>query len=279
MNTNQQKVLKYYQSIESRFGYENVTGEIKHFGYYPKNRKNITEKKAQMLMTDLVAKNLKLKPNQLVLDAGCGYGVVSCYLAEKYGANLFGIDINKYEIGKARERAKNMGLSKKVHFEVTDYTQTNFPKNHFDSIFTLETLSHSPDLEKTLKGFLRILKTGGKVTFFEYTLTPDKDFSPWELKMLNIGIEGTAALGLKEFEHDKFPQYLKNIGFKNVKEQNITKNMLPSIGRLKRLATAPYFFIKLFGLQKYFVNATIAVEWYKLWKKGLVRYCIFTAEK
>jgi len=279
MNTNQQKVLKYYQSIESRLGYENITGEIKHFGYYPNSQKSITEKKAQMLMTDLVAKNLKLKPGQFVLDAGCGYGIVSCYLAQKYKVNVVGIDLNKYEIGKARKRADELNINEKVQFEIMDYTQLKFPKDKFDAIFTLETLSHSPDLKKTLKGFLNVLEAKGRITLFEYTLAPEKNFNPWELKMLNIGIEGTAALGLPEFKHDLFPQYLKKIGFRNVNEQNITKNMLPSIGRLKRLATIPYFFIKLFRLQKYFVNTTIAVEWYGLWKEGLVRYCIFTAEK
>lgn len=265
--------------MESRLGYENITGEIKHFGYYPSNQKDITEKEAQMLMTDLVAKNLKLKPGQFVLDAGCGYGIVSCYLAQKYKVNVVGIDLNKYEIEKARKRADELNINEKVQFEIMDYTQLKFPKNKFDAIFTLETLSHSSDLRKTLKGFLNALKINGRIALFEYTLAPDCAFNPWELKMLNIGIEGTAALGLREFKHDQFSQYLKRIGFVNIKEQNITKNMLPSIGRLKRLANIPYFFIKLFGLQKYFVNTTVAFEWYELCKKELIRYCIFTAEK
>jgi cyclopropane fatty-acyl-phospholipid synthase-like methyltransferase len=37
------------------------------------------------LLQDLVAKNLELQENQIVLDAGCGQGVVSTYLAKKYG--------------------------------------------------------------------------------------------------------------------------------------------------------------------------------------------------
>lgn len=279
MNINQKKVLSYYSSTESKLGYKYITGETKHFGYYPKDNSDISEQKAQQLMSDLVAKNLELKPNQVVLDAGCGYGVVACYLAKRYKANIVGIDLNNYEIKRAIHRASRMQLQEKVQFEKMDYSQTNFPKNHFDSIFTLETLSHAFNLSITLKGFLGILKPKGKIALFEYTLAPEKDFSPWELKMLSLGIEGTAALGLREFQHNQFTNYLKGIGFINIKEQNITQNILPSLRRLRRIALLPYLFVKLFALQKYFINMTIAVEWYELIKKGLIRYCIFTAEK
>ncbi|OGE31963.1 hypothetical protein A2631_02480 [Candidatus Daviesbacteria bacterium RIFCSPHIGHO2_01_FULL_44_29] len=279
MNINQKKVLGYYKSLESKLGYEYITKKVKHFGYYPEGQRNISEHEAQQLMSDLVAKYLRLKPNQMVLDAGCGYGVVACYLAEKSKVNIVGLDLNSYEIGKARGRARKLNLEGRVKFEIMDYSRTSFTKNTFDAIFTLETLSHAAELKKTLRQFLNILKPNGKVVFFEYTLAPEKDFTSRELEMLNLGIEGTAALGLKEFKHDQFGSYLKKIGFKNIKERNITKNMLPSLQRLRRIALLPYFLIKLFNLQRYFVNTTIAVEWYELMKKGLIRYCIFTAEK
>ena len=271
--------MGYYKSLESKLGYEYITKKVKHFGYYPEGQRNISEHEAQQLMSDLVAKYLRLKPNQMVLDAGCGYGVVACYLAEKSKVNIVGLDLNSYEIGKARGRARKLNLEGRVKFEIMDYSRTSFTKNTFDAIFTLETLSHAAELKKTLRQFLNILKPNGKVVFFEYTLAPEKDFTSRELEMLNLGIEGTAALGLKEFKHDQFGSYLKKIGFKNIKERNITKNMLPSLQRLRRIALLPYFLIKLFNLQRYFVNTTIAVEWYELMKKGLIRYCIFTAEK
>lgn len=279
MNLYQIKVLNYYKNLESKLGYTYITGQIKHFGYYPSKQATISEKKAQTLMSDLVAKYLELKPYQKVLDAGCGYGIVACYLAQKYKTSVVGIDLNEYEIQKARERAQNLRLSERVRFEVMDYSENNFSSNSFDSIFTLETLSHAANLKKTLKHFIKILKPQGKIALFEYTLAPQVRFNHWELKMLNLGIEGTAALGLREFKHDDFPRYLKEVGFKNATEINITANMLPSLKRLKKIAQIPYFFIKLLSLQKYFVNTTVAVEWYELMKKDLIRYSIFTANK
>jgi len=279
MDKYQKKVLNYYNSIESKLGYKYLTQKAKHFGYYLNGKANISESKARELMEDLVAKNLSLTSSNLVLDAGCGYGVIACNLAKKHKVQIIGIDINSFEISKAQKRAKQVGVANKVKFKVMDYTKTNFPNNHFNAIYTMETLSHAANLNKALTELLRILKPGGKLALFEYTLAPDKDFSPWEIKMLNLGIKGTAALGLKQFRHNKFPTLLSSIGFTNTKEQNITKNFLPSIHRLEKLAYRPYSLIKLLKLQKFFINTTIAVEWYKLAKKGLIRYCIFTAQK
>jgi SAM-dependent methyltransferase len=160
-----------------------------------------------------------------------------------------------------------------------DYSATNFPDNYFDAIYTTETLSHSPDIRKTLKEFFRILKPDGKVAFFEYTLAPDEKFSDWERKMLDVVVEGSAMMGLKNFRHDQFTEVIKKAGFENVNEQNITENIRPSFYRLHKLSVWPYKFVKLFGLQKFFINTTAGYEYYKMANKGLFRYCVFTGNK
>jgi len=272
-----QKVLRYYKRLESKWGYQFITWKTKHFGYYPGGKANISEKEAQRNTQDQVAKNLKLNGGERVLDAGCGYGTTACYLVKKYHVKVVGIDINTYEIKYARKLAKKENIDDKVKFGVQDYSHTNFPNKSFDRVFTLETLSHSPNVKKTLREFYRVLKPGGKIALFEYTLAPDSKFSREDMEKLDRGIAGTAALGLKEFRHDMFPKILTGIGFKNVREENITKQFHPSLIRLKNIAVIPYFFINHLKLQKYFVNTSLAVEWDNLVNKGLIRYCIFTA--
>jgi len=279
MNTNQQKVVKYYTNPETKLGFDYVLWGSKHFGFYPTGKADIPEKEAQILHQDLVAKNLDLKENQTVLDAGCGQGVVSTYLAKKFGSKIFGITLVPFEVERAQERAKSLGVQGKTKYQVMDYSSTNFPDNYFDAIYTTETLSHSPDISKTLKEFFRILKPGGKIALFEYTLAPDEKFSSWEMKMLDVVIEGSAMMGLKDFRHDKFPGVINGVGFENVNEQNITENIRPSFYRLHKLSRLPYKFIKLLGLQKFFINTTAGYEYYKMADKGLFRYCIFTGNK
>ena len=279
MNTNQQKVVKYYTNPETKLGFDYVLWGSKHFGFYPNGKADISEKEAQILHQDLVAKNLDLKENHIVLDAGCGQGVVSTYLAKKIGSKIFGITLVPFEVERAQERAKNLGIQDKTNYQVLDYSATNFPNNYFDAIYTTETLSHSPDIKKTLKEFLRILKPSGKIALFEYTLTSDEKFSTWEKKMLDVVIEGSAMMGLKDFRHDQFTGVIKNVGFENVKEQNITENIRPSFYRLHKISVWPCKFVKLFGLQKFFINTTAGYEYYKMADKGLFRYCIFTGNK
>lgn len=279
MNASQQKVIKYYTHPETKFGFDYVLWGSKHFGFYPTGKADISEKEAQILHQDLVAKNLGLKEGQSILDAGCGQGVVSTYLAKKYGAKICGIAIVPFEVKRAKARAKKEGVSDNTHYQVMDYSATTFPDNHFDSIYTTETLSHSPDIQKTLKELFRVLKPGGKIALFEYTLAPDEEFSPWEKKMLDVVIEGSAMMGLKDFRHGQFVEVIKKAGFKNVQEQDITKNIRPSFYRLYKLSVWPYKFIKLLNLQKLFPNTTAGYEYYKMVDKGLIRYCIFTGTK
>lgn len=271
-----ERLNRYYE--KSKICFDVLLWGSKNFGFYPKNKK-ISEKTAQLLMQDLVAKKLNLKKSMKVLDAGCGQGVASVYIANKFGCKIEGITVVPFEIDEARLLAKRINLSHLVNYSFMDYSNMTFENDMFDAIYTTGTLSHAIDIRKTLKEFFRVLKKGGKIALFEYTIAEDNKFSGYEMNMLDTVIHASAMDGLKEFRHDKFQSIIKGIGLKKVKVENISENTKPSFNRLRKFFIIPYFIIKLFGLQKYFPNATAAVEYYKMSEKGLIRYNIFTAEK
>jgi ubiquinone/menaquinone biosynthesis C-methylase UbiE len=272
-----ERLNQYFE--KSKIGYDFALWGSKHFGFYPKGKK-ISERQAQILMQELVAKKLKLTSKDVVLDAGCGQGVVSTFLAKNYGCKIEGITVIPFEIQKANLLAKKLNVSDKVNYSFMDYSKTKFNDKHFDCIYTTETLSHSIGIRKTLNEFSRVLKKGGRVAFFEYTLAEDKDFSKSEIKILERVAKGSAMAGLKDFRHDKFQNVLSEAGFTNVKVNNISENVGPSLARLRKFMIIPYYlFVKPFGLQEKFPNASAAVEFYKMAEKGLIRYNIFTATK
>lgn len=272
-----ERLNQYYE--KSKIGYDFALWGSKHFGFYPKGKK-ISEKEAQILMQELVAKKLELTSKDLVLDAGCGQGVVSTFLAKNYRCKIEGITVVPFEVQKAKLLAEQLGVSDTVNYSLMDYSKTEFKNNHFDCVYTTETLSHSIDIRKTLKEFFRMLKKGGRVAFFEYTLAEDKDFSKSEMKILDKVSRGSAMDGLKDFRHDKFQDVLSASGFINIKVENISENAGPSLERLRKFAMIPYYLIvKPFGLQEKSPNVSAAVELYNMAEKGLIRYNIFTATK
>lgn len=277
--SHQDKVIAYYKNWESRLGYTFFTWDTKHFGYYRSKKRDIPERQAQYEMMDLLAKKLELKSGDIVLDAGSGRGTTSCYLAQHYGASLVGIDLVDFEVKMAQARAKNLGLVDKVLFTLGDYTETKFAAERFEKVFTLETLVHSPDVDKTLKEFYRILKPHGKLVLFEYTRSRPGVFNEWENKMIHIISEGSAMASFDNMYHDEFVNNITSAGYKVISDEDITQNMLPSLERFYGYASIPYKIIKFFGLQKYFINTTSGVEFYKMMKNGLIKYRVFVAEK
>jgi len=271
-----ERLSEYFRKSDK--GYTTLLWGAKHFGFHPTDKK-VSEKEAQLLMQDLIGEKLSLSKSMKVLDAGCGEGVVPNYLTKKFGCKIVGISVLPFEIKKARLRAERHNVSDLVNYLLMDYSNMKFSNNTFDAIYTIEALSHSTDIRKTLSEFFRVLKKGGKVALFEYTISDDENFSDHEMDMLNKVILSSAMDGLKDFRHDRFQGIVENIGFRNVKVDDITQNVEPSLRRLRRFALIPYFLVKMLGSQESHPNLTAAVEFYKMGKKDLFRYNIFTAEK
>lgn len=276
----QQKVINYFNSWESRWGYTLLLKGTKHFGYYPKGKENLSIAQAQKLMEDKLAERLNLKANSLVLDAGCGEGGVAIYLAQKYGLRVKGVDLMESAIKKAREKAADFGLQRRVDFQVMDYTKLSFANESFDGVYTMESLVHVPDHQQALYQFFRVLKPKGRLALFEYSICPKKEMTLQQQKFWSMLIESWAMPSLPYFLHGSFPQILERIGFTDVSVKNITLRMIPMVRRLSQIAYLPYQMIKLLNLQRKFINATFAVEGYRnITKSDIWRYNIISAVK
>ena len=274
------KVIKYFNTKESKWGYTLLLKGTKHFGYYPKGKENISMIQAQTLMEDKLAEKLNLPINSLVLDAGSGEGNVAINLTKKYNLRIYGVDLLDFAVKKAISKSKELNLQNKVKFKIGDYTELDFPNETFDGVYTMETLVHVTDYKKALKEFYRVLKPNGKLVLFEYSIASRKKFSPKELKIADMVNEESGMHSLPHFLHDKFPQILKDSGFENIVVKDITPRIIPMLRKFYLIAYIPYIFIKLLGLQRKFINATSAVEIYRNWKNGgSFRYNIISAVK
>lgn len=271
------RIHAYYRHSER--GYERVLGGAKHFGFHPEGRR-IDEARARALLHEQVIARAQIGAGDRVLDAGCGTGVAACDIAARSGAHVEGIDIVDFEVAKARARAERQGVGERTGFSVMDYSATDFPDAHFDVVYTTETLSHSPDVDRTLCEFHRILRPGGRLVLFEYSIAESAAFSPREWQLFERLAEGSAMAGLASFRHGLFPGRMAAAGFAGASEENITANMLPSLQWLRRLARLPYYLLTWpLGRQRANPNRSAAVVFCAMAEKGLVRYNIYTAHK
>jgi sterol 24-C-methyltransferase len=268
----QQQVIEYFQRWESRWGYALLLDGSKHFGYYPPGSERIPMATAMRLMADRLGRALALPAGGLVLDAGCGEGGVALHLAATLGLRVEGIDPQPQSIRRATTRARRRRAHGLVRFQVMDYSALGFPGRHFDGVYTMESLVHAPDCGAALAQFHRVLKPGGRLVLFEYSLAPRQQLSVRQREVFDAISRDAAMHSLPGFVHGGFPALLRMAGFEDVTVEDATERMLPMLRRLARLGWAPYQLSRLLRRERLVVNAMAAVEAYRhrVWRYNLV---------
>ena len=109
---------------------------------------------------DRLAELCRVDEDTVVLDVGCGTGGNSCYLAEKYGCRVVGIDIAEQMIRYAQKRAEDLRLTDRVSFQVGDAYGLEFPEGGFDAVLTVFT-SQFLEPSRAFPEFHRVLRQGG----------------------------------------------------------------------------------------------------------------------
>lgn len=111
---------------------------------------------------------LTLKP-QMILDVGCGTGIITAQLMRKYRkARIFGLERSPAMVTRACRRAPWL---RTLHGLCAEPEAIPLAEARFDLIFSNLALPWTVDLDRTLAEFRRLLKPGGALLFS--TLGPD----------------------------------------------------------------------------------------------------------
>jgi cyclopropane-fatty-acyl-phospholipid synthase len=126
--------------------------------YYPTPEATLDA--AQIAKFDHVARKLRLKPGETVVEAGCGWGGLALHLARRYGVKVRAFNISKEQLAYARGRARLEGLSVVVEFVEDDYRNIAGTYDAFVSVGMLEHVGadHYPELGRVARACLP--KTG-----------------------------------------------------------------------------------------------------------------------
>jgi ubiquinone/menaquinone biosynthesis C-methylase UbiE len=133
------------------------------------------ENKIREGMVDL----LGVRPNDRVLEVGCGTGRDSFRLARRLdkGGSLFMQDLSPgmvYAcIRKMQEYDRDMHFKCALEYSVSNATFLPFPDNFFDAVFHFGGFNQFGDLRKGAAELTRVVKVGGRV------LIGDEAVAPW----------------------------------------------------------------------------------------------------
>lgn len=270
------KTVDYYEQFGSRVGYGIVSGGHRHFGYYGKKHYWYIPHACEA-MIDYLTEYAGITKNQKVLDAGCGEGRTSLRIAEKTGAVLEGVDLVPRSIKVAKKRARKSAA--KINFQIADYNRLPFEDATFDVVFTLETFTHTSNPPKTIKEFMRVLKPGGKIVIFDYSVKKLSEL-PEQYKFAIQKIsELTNCPGFAMIDHDYYNRVLPKLGYNDFKLNNLTKDVMPALRQLYVLSYPAHLFAKIFKKETKYANVSIAHYGYLSAKKDYWRYITLTINK
>ena len=109
-------------------------------GYWRSEDDGYTVEDAQRDKFELVGRKLGLAPGARLLDVGCGWGSMSLYAAEHFGAQVVGVTIAAEQKRFIDARIAERGLQDKVEIRLQDYRAV--PEGDFDAVVSLEMGEH-----------------------------------------------------------------------------------------------------------------------------------------
>lgn len=248
-----------------------------HFGYYDDDHR--THGAAVQNMNRVMADAARIAPGARVLDAGCGVGGSSVWLARNRHARVVGITPVESQIERARGVAR--GLEDRVRFERLDYRSTGLQEASFDVVWALESVCHAPDKADVYREFQRLLRPGGRLVMAEY-VRASRDLDDHQERVLDEWLGGWAIGDIDT--GDEHRRWANEAGFVRMVVRDITANTRPS---LRRLYLASHLGVPIdrvlyrLGLRNAVQHGNVvgSRRQYQALQNGCWFYALITAEK
>ena len=148
---------------------------------------NDTLEDAQNNKIQHIIKKLNIKPNQKVLDIGCGWGSLAIDIAKSNNCEVTGITLSENQFNYCVKKAKKLNLENQVTFKLIDYRQID---EKFDRIVSVGMFEHVG--RKFYKNFFKKINNllnddGVSLVHTIGSVNPPRDPHPWITKYIFPG--------------------------------------------------------------------------------------------
>lgn len=276
-----QDIVQYYKECywDYRTSWLDSNNLAIHYGYWDENTKSHSHSLIEM--NRLLADTAGIQADETVLDAGCGIGGSSIWLAENRGARVTGITLSPEQADMARANAKRRGVSERTEFQVADYCATPFADGSFDVVWGLESVCYSLSKADFIREAFRLLRPGGRlVTADGFALR--REYSEDEWGVIRVCLDGWAIPNLALPED--FRAHLQEAGFGDIVYRDISANTLPSARRMYVTALLTYPMQRIMAWLRLRTaaqsgNFYTALNQYRIFRDEMAGYGLFCAVK
>ena len=148
--------------------FENVLGKHLKYssGYWPDGVNSLDESEESML--ELSFERAQLTDGDSILELGCGWGSLTCYMASKLpNSKITAVSNSKDQKEHILNRCKNQGLD---NIEVITADMNDFEtENKYDRVVSIEMFEHMRNYKKLLSKISSWLHDGGKLFIHIFT--------------------------------------------------------------------------------------------------------------
>jgi len=191
----------------------------------------------------IIGKYIEENNAKEVLELAMGKGANSKYLAEKYpDVNFYGLDLENGQLD-----INNFKNIQNLRVSYGDYHKLDsFPDEKFDIIYVIDALCHSNNKDVVAKEVYRVLKNGGLFIVIDgYSGKKTNELNEDEVLAKQLNEKG---MMLSSFEYiDNAVDKIKSAGLILVEDKDYSKNIIPSFGRLEKIASKTIFKPKILG--------------------------------
>jgi cyclopropane fatty-acyl-phospholipid synthase-like methyltransferase len=249
-----------------------------HLGYYDEAATN--HYAASLRANEALAQWAGITAGARIVDAGCGAGNSSIWLAKKYNARVTGITLLAEQVADARKFATQKGVND-IEFMVANYLEMPFADNTFDVVWALETICYATDKRAFFKEAFRVLKPGGKLVMAD-GLRASRPLPGENEELLKKVFNAWIVEDL-----DTVEEHITNItaaGFEELRYKDISKNVWTSCRNLTRQSQR-FHWLAWIGFKTGLIsklrydNVSYSRKQFYLLKNGFTSYGQFTAMK